>query len=515
MSATDRKEYPILWWTKWFGEDRYEGMLADQCGLPYSCKNTLDRTRYKDSPVVVFHDWDPKDLPPLKDVHDNTKAWVLNKAERPDPHHYQKKWMSLFTYRFTYHFGSDFIGTYFTAGRNTRDGLINLVSRPPLKLTSEKNHHREHGFHSRDSRPLAPIAWIASNCEATNGRHFMVKQLQKFVDVDVYGRCIPNRPWPLRADGSGKEMTDEELVSHYKFYLALENTNCDDYVTEKLWRPFAVGSVPVVDGPKDYSRFRPGTKSLIEYDDFGSPKALGAFLARLDEDDDSYEEFLSYRAKRNPENTDSQGQVRINEPETFNQDYKDRLLPWFIDNWDLDTSESLNKTTREWLSTGLDSSISGKTKASDAVSRDKYGMQWGPDYKGGLCALCREVHDLAEGIKKLPLYLPSDHPGSERMIKRLSVDRTCEFRKYYHASWIVAFYPYWTLFWTMLLAAIVWLTVFRRGRAVTRYGVYRARMMATRTLVGLHVIKKRLGRDSRQQQRHHEYHELSIDSGIV
>jgi len=190
----------------------------------------------------------------------------------------------------------------------------------------------------------------------------------------------------LDSDGStpqskddAKEMSDEEMVSHYKFYLVLENTNCEDYVMEKLWRPLAVGSVPVVDDPKDYSRFKPAAKSLIVDDDFGSPAALAAFLRRLDQDDEAYEEYLSYRAKKNAANTDSNGQVRISEPETFNQDYRDRLLPWFVDNWDLDATGLLNKTTSEWLTHSTDRS-SGKTRASDIPSREKYGMQWGPDY---------------------------------------------------------------------------------------------------------------------------------------
>lgn len=38
------------------------------------------------------------------------------------------------------------------------------------------------------------------------------------------------------------------LVAKYKFVLALENGICDDYITEKLWRPLIAGSVPVYVG---------------------------------------------------------------------------------------------------------------------------------------------------------------------------------------------------------------------------------------------------------------------------
>lgn len=39
-----------------------------------------------------------------------------------------------------------------------------------------------------------------------------------------------------------------KLAAKYKFALAMENAICDDYVTEKLWRPLRLGSVPIVFG---------------------------------------------------------------------------------------------------------------------------------------------------------------------------------------------------------------------------------------------------------------------------
>ncbi|KAF9199549.1 Alpha-(1,3)-fucosyltransferase 11 [Haplosporangium sp. Z 27] len=355
-------------------------------------------------------------------------------AERPQPQQLQEKYASLFAYKFTYHFNSDFIGSYFTAGHEIPTAFINLVSRPPLHTLQEKNNFRKSGFHKLDTKPLAPIAWIVSNCNAISGRHFMVNQLYKYIDVDIYGRCIPNRAWPKKEDGI-TDMSDEELVSHYKFYLAIENVNCEDYVTEKLERTFAAGTVPVVDGPQDYSRFTPGAKSIIQYDEFESPEQLAIYLKKLDQDDLLYNEYLSFRSERTAENTDEAGRVLINSPETFNMNYKQRLLPWFVDNWDLE-SGSKNRTTTEWLSKS-----GGWNK-----SREKYRMQWGPDGPGARCALCRVAHDLAEGIT-----LPT---------KRLAIDTTCTHRKFYHTSWIVAFYPYQTLFLLVFSITVVYLILY-------------------------------------------------------
>lgn len=38
------------------------------------------------------------------------------------------------------------------------------------------------------------------------------------------------------------------FVSKYKFIIAFENALCEDYITEKLWRPLIVGAIPIYFG---------------------------------------------------------------------------------------------------------------------------------------------------------------------------------------------------------------------------------------------------------------------------
>lgn len=42
------------------------------------------------------------------------------------------------------------------------------------------------------------------------------------------------------------------FVAKYKFTIAFENAICDDYITEKLWRPLIVGSVPIYYGSPSF-----------------------------------------------------------------------------------------------------------------------------------------------------------------------------------------------------------------------------------------------------------------------
>ena len=74
------------------------------------------------------------------------------------------------------------------------------------------------------------VAWFVSNCMTTNGRMEYVKELQNYITVDIYGDCGKlncSKKFPVKCY--------EMLKDQYKFYLAFENSNCKDYITEKLF----------------------------------------------------------------------------------------------------------------------------------------------------------------------------------------------------------------------------------------------------------------------------------------
>jgi glycoprotein 3-alpha-L-fucosyltransferase len=73
------------------------------------------------------------------------------------------------------------------------------------------------------------VAWFVSNCLTSNRRHEYANQLSKHIPVDIFGSCGPKRC--SRQDAKCGRMLDEE----YRFYLAFENSNCRDYITEKFF----------------------------------------------------------------------------------------------------------------------------------------------------------------------------------------------------------------------------------------------------------------------------------------
>lgn len=77
------------------------------------------------------------------------------------------------------------------------------------------------------------VAWFVSHCDTFSKREVYVKELAKYIDVDVYGRC-----GNLTCSHQNKDGEKDCLVmveKDYKFYLSFENSLCSHYITEKLY----------------------------------------------------------------------------------------------------------------------------------------------------------------------------------------------------------------------------------------------------------------------------------------
>ena len=63
-----------------------------------------------------------------------------------------------------------------------------------------------------------------------NGRLNYARELGKYINVDIYGACGSKR-CPRTNANKCFSLLDKE----YKFYLAFENSNCKEYITEKFF----------------------------------------------------------------------------------------------------------------------------------------------------------------------------------------------------------------------------------------------------------------------------------------
>ena len=147
-----------------------------------------------------------------------------------------------------------------------------------------------------------------SNCAYfvdAKAREILVKTLQRFIPVDIYGRCsgvkCPQTPQlPCRA----------YLGHRYKFYLAFENSLCEEYVTEKFFLALQHGMVPVVFGLANYSLHAPAG-SYINALDYDSVEDLAKHLLFLDQNDDEYLRYFAWRGKFAVENLSAEKRMCI------------------------------------------------------------------------------------------------------------------------------------------------------------------------------------------------------------
>ncbi|ELU07138.1 hypothetical protein CAPTEDRAFT_228957 [Capitella teleta] len=162
-------------------------------------------------------------------------------------------------------------------------------------VRSQKRYNTLKGIdYTKKKRNGTAVAWLASECNTQSKRENYVKELQKHIDVDVYGECGPLKCGSRSLNTWSKDRCHDKLLHQkgsYKFYLSFENSLCKDYVTEKLWMLMKMDIVPVVMGLVDYSNMLP-KDSYIDVRDFPSPAALANYLKFLDENPAMYNEYI-------------------------------------------------------------------------------------------------------------------------------------------------------------------------------------------------------------------------------
>lgn len=131
-------------------------------------------------------------------------------------------------------------------------------------------------------------AWFVTNTVTAYERYNYVKELKKYIKVDIYGRNqklkCPTSQW-----GECLEMVDV----NYKFYLSFENTITKDYLTEKVFSHIGRPVVPVLLGGADYKKVFP-PYSYIDASYFKTPKQLAQYLLYLDKNHNMYMEYFDW-----------------------------------------------------------------------------------------------------------------------------------------------------------------------------------------------------------------------------
>ncbi|GMR49517.1 hypothetical protein PMAYCL1PPCAC_19712, partial [Pristionchus mayeri] len=158
------------------------------------------------------------------------------------------------------------------------------------------------------NQSLPPATWLVSHCNTANRRGEVVDQLEGLgLRVDKWGGCFRRTP---TCKGNETEQCINNLISSYKFYVAFENSNCVDYVTEKFFDTIrSRHAVPIVMHRKKYEDLEIPSSSFIALSDYSSPSEAVQAINRIAFDKQAYLEYHKWRLEFSivPDNENSTG----------------------------------------------------------------------------------------------------------------------------------------------------------------------------------------------------------------
>lgn len=236
---------------------------------------TSDRSRLSEAAGVIFH------IPDFRLFRDARKypgqSWVAWSME--SDHNYpmmaDPRFMRHFDITMTYRSDADVWNAYLPGPAWWQE----VRSRPIAAKTAP-----------------APVVLFQSSNFNLSGREQFSAELARLIEIDSYGRFLKNRS--IEGPDLGRR-TKISIIGKYRFCLALENSICVDYVTEKLFDPLQAGTVPIYLGAPNVREFAP-PGSFINAAEFGSASELAAYLRHLVETPDEYAAYFDWRSKPFP-----------------------------------------------------------------------------------------------------------------------------------------------------------------------------------------------------------------------
>ena len=234
LNKADKHKTILIWseaYAAWkaFGFGKDEIFIKHNCPVT-KCEITANKSRVNESDFVIVGDGSPGlhiTNPPS--FRPKNQRWIFFLYEAPFIGFAGKtnfsKYNNFFNLTATYLSSSDFLTTY--------EGTAQMTWQPNITYKIPYSNKKK----------LA--AALISNCWSDNSQRMnYINNLRKHIEVDVYGGCGNKR-----CPNSTKVSACKELIaSEYKFYLAFENSICNEYITEKFFAILKYNIVPVVLG---------------------------------------------------------------------------------------------------------------------------------------------------------------------------------------------------------------------------------------------------------------------------
>lgn len=285
----------LNWLQDWFQE-----AARTQCST--ECLITEDRSKMESADIVLFHA--PTHgksglLPNNKLKRKAEQVYAFVSMEQPKYARFlaDRIYLKNFDLLLTYSLSSVYPGTKIPNMPITYYPLnivpVEAILETPLSFGNKT------GYGTGVS-----IAAFISNCKkgGAETRTEYLQQLMKSIPVHSYGGCLKNREepvmevdkrWPHVAQKRARKI---KILSNYKFYLAFENSQVEDYVSEKAFESLFAGAIPIYRGAERISLFMPSKESYIDANKM-APHQVAAIVKKLENDEDLYNNYMAYKSK--------------------------------------------------------------------------------------------------------------------------------------------------------------------------------------------------------------------------
>jgi alpha-1,3-fucosyltransferase len=224
-------KFTILVWNDFYSGFLENPFVKEKCPVQ-NCRISTNRTELFHSELVFVHMSQlANNFEKLPQHRPKNQRWIFGIYETPINSKDFSIYDGYFNFTSTYSINSDFPGYGFYIYSNK------------MKEFNKSNDY----LGGKKELAFAMI----SNCGKyyqTSLRMEYIKELKKYIKVDVYGKC--GIPCPYN-----NSICRFELFKNYKFVLAFENSLCNDYITEKFYHAINYDIVPVVLGKGNYSNY--------------------------------------------------------------------------------------------------------------------------------------------------------------------------------------------------------------------------------------------------------------------
>lgn len=159
-----------------------------------------------------------------------------------------------FDITWTYKLNSDATFKYIVV--RDKDGTVIAPKRDVQWIDASKMIPTSEHIRKKLQTKKIAAAWFVTHCETIGKREVFVRRLISELNVyglkiDIFGSC----GYGNLTCAQNNEECHAYIETDYYFYLAFENSFCEDYVTEKVLTALKHYTVPVVYGGADYRRY--------------------------------------------------------------------------------------------------------------------------------------------------------------------------------------------------------------------------------------------------------------------